>query len=169
MFHITNPYKFVIILTFPADLFLITSNYVFQWNSNYHSSFIQISYQKVHNVQLSMYSLCNRMCMYQHMYYWYDVCEKSTNHLFVIFFVSTIVISNRWCQLKTRVQGNKQTTRLMQAFLNTCSDFYMEKKIELIIENKSLLPFFEALHLSSNDFLAKDKPNLCKLNVQLKR
>ena len=67
------------------------------------------------------------------------------------------------------VQGNKQTTRLMQAFLNTCSDFYMEKKIELIIENKSLLPFFEALHLSSNDFLAKDKPNLCKLNVQLKR
>ena len=57
----------------------------------------------------------------------------------------------------------------MQAFLNTRSDFYMEKKIELIIENKSLLPFFEALHLSSNDFLAKDKPNLCKLNVQLKR
>ena len=58
----------------------------------------------------------------------------------------------------------------MQAFLNTCNDFYMEKqKIELIFENKSLLPFFEALHLSSNDFLAKDKPNLCKLNVQLKR
>lgn len=84
----------------------------------------------------------------------------------IIFFSTINIIHNLGAG---GVQGNKQTTRLMQAFLNTCSDFYMEKKIELIIENKSLLPFFEALHLSSNDFLAKDKPNLCKLNVQLKR